>query len=982
MSLQKTVLFLLLFLSLPLFLFLSAQDLPSGDGWKHQGRWRKNASAPMKIEWSKTENALHFSADFGSVKNKWIYPAFSLKETESLAGVLEIEFELKIDPEGTGGPIREAHVMLPASPGVKGYYRFRAPQAGVWSRIRVKVPDRPQVDKFGGREVKIGMNPAGEKISFYLRHLKLIGTPFRTPGTARIRALSPGSVFCEQDSPEFEISSPSAGLRYRLSDWKGKTLSRGEWKRRKLKLFPLQPGFYFLDGELPDGRLAAPARSFAVVVDPAKREKEGRNSFFGVDTAQSWLAVPGSLKTEAFGGDGFQLVSELVRLAGIPNVRDRLAWNDVNTAPGQYEWGHYMKNAELLSERKISISSVYARCPGFAQSVSPRLPDDLMATWRFARDASLAFRGKVSCWEVWNEPDIHYAPEPVWEFAATLKAASLGHKAGAPEISVLPGAVCSMVRTAYDDGMYANDVARYAEAVNFHTYSAPARYPQIFAELRAFMKKKGLEHRAIWVTENGTNLEGIAEGRSSLPGLSAHSPDQELIVAEFLPKSQILLMMEGVARSYFFVFSPCNERGGKKDWGILRRDGTVKPVYTAFSTLTFQLAAAKLLGEIKSVPGIRVFLFALPDSSQTVVFWSLSEVDRAYEAIRWNGNFYEKTFSLAVPSGRYRYMDVMGGQKSVVAESGRLQLSSNRFPAYVSGLSGLKADTFPHPAGRLETVSQGEEEDRSIVIKPYLNKEDFQVTNLKSLANLEKNEGRIHLDLWNFSPEPKSGVLRVSGGVLKHLPEKLFLPPFGKVGLDLLLEPSIPEKGAVQTIRISGLFQGRKISHAVIPVHLNRIMFRNTVAVPLDAENPSRWRRNDSAAKSRISYDEKEKALRFDAEWESRNAWIYPEYVLELPEESFRNARMLTFEIKSVQDKVENDFHYTYVMLSNKNIREHGKAEYLEYPRPLTEWETRCLPLHSVKMPLDSIRMIRIGMNPKGKKLTFWIRNLRLYRNQ
>lgn len=59
-----------------------------------------------------------------------------------------------------------------------------------------------------------------------------------------------------------------------------------------------------------------------------------------------------------------------------------------------------------------------------------------------------------------------------------------------------------------------------------------------------------------------------------------------------------------------------------------------------------------------------------------------------------------------------------------------------------------------------------------------------------------------------------------------------------------------------------------------------------------------------------------------------------------------------------------------------------GKAGYPEYPRPLTEWETRCLPLHSVKIPLDSIRMIRIGMNPKGKKLTFWIRNLRLYRNQ
>ncbi len=964
-----------------LFSVLSAADerfIP--EQWSLPGQWKKNASVPMRVEWSREENALHFSADFGKVKNRWIYPVFTWTIGETLAGIREIEFEMKIDASPEFRGIRESHVMLPATPSVKGYYPYRTPPPGRWQTIRVKLPDRPQVKKAGIREVKIGMNPIGEKISFYLRRPTLIGTPGRTAGTARIRALSPGTVFCETDFPEFEISIPEAGLRYRLSDWKGTLLREGPWKGRKVKFSPLPPGYYFLSGVGRDGHAAASDRSFAVVVDPSKRRQE-RNSFFGVDTAQSWLAGPGGLKTDACSGDGFLLVSELVRLAGIPNVRDRLSWNDVNAAPGRYEWGHYKKNAELLSERKIAVSSVYARCPKFVQTVSPRLPDDLLLTWRFARDASRAFRGKVTSWEVWNEPDIHYAPEPVWEFAATLKAAFLGHKAGAPEISVLPGAVCSMVRTSYDDGMYANDVARYAEAMNFHTYSAPARYPQIFAELRSFLKKNGLEHRAIYVTENGTNLEGLAQEKSILPGLFAHSPEQELIVAEFLPKSQILLMMEGVARSYFFVFPPCNEREGKKDWGILRRDGSVKPVYTAFSTLTFQLAAAELLGEIKGVPGIRQFLFALPDGTQTVVFWSISELDRAYDAICRNGNLYEKPFFLSVPSGRYPYTDIMGGRRNVVAENGRLALSSTRFPAYVSGLSGLKADTPPHPAGRLELIRPGKVEDRSIVIKPYLNREDFRVTNLKSLANLEKDEGRIHLDLWNLSPERKTGRLLVSGGVLKNLPENLVLPPFGKVGLDLLLEPSIPEKGAVQTVRISGVFQGKKISHAVIPVHLNRIMFRDAVPVPLDTEHLSRWRRNDSAAKSSITYDAAEKALRFDAEWKERNAWIYPEYVLKLPEESFRNARMLTFEIKSVQDKVENDFHYTYVMLSNQDLHEHGKVEYLEYPRPLTEWEIRCLPLHSVRMPLDSVRMIRIGMNPKGKKLTFWIRNLRIYRN-
>lgn len=966
----------LLFLSAAML--LPAQELPSAHELNNPERWGKNASAPMRIEWSKEENALRFSADFGNTKNKWIYPVFSLKEKESLAGVQEIEFELKIGKNESSGTIREAHIMLPASPAVKGYYPYKTPPPGEWRKIRVKLPDRPLVDKAAGRSLKIGMNPVGENISFFLRRLRLTGKPVRTAGNARISLTAPGSVFTEKEMPEFEIAPFSTGLRYCLSDWKGNRLKEGKWLSKGLTLPELQPGFYFLDALLPDGTSAAPSRSFAVVVDPAKRI-HARDPFFGVDTAQSWLAMPGNLKSRFYSGDSYRLVSELVRLAGITHVRDRLAWNEVNISPGQYRWGRYMTNADLLSERGIRISSVYARCPAFTQTVSPRLPDDLLATWRFARDASVAFRGKVGNWEVWNEQDIHYAPEPVWEFAATLKTAYLGHKAGAPEIPVLPGAVCSMVRSSYDDGMYANDVARYAEAVNFHTYSAPVRYPRIFAELRAFMEKSGIGNRAVWITENGTNLEGPGQSKSILPGLSAHSPEQELLVAEFLPKSQILLMMEGVARSYFFVFSPYNERGGKKDWGLLRRDGTVKPAYAAFSTLTSQLAAAKLLGEIKTVPEMRLFLFAQPDGSQTIVFWSRSGIDTAYEAIQWDGNFHDRRFTLSVPSGSYVQTDIMGGYRTADAKNGVLELHSTRFPSYVSGLSGLKADTVPFPAGRLETTSPAGDEDPSIVIKPYLNKNDFQITNLKSLANLEKKEGRIHLDIWNFSPERKRGTLLVTGASMKKLPEVLELPPFGKLGLDLILEPAIPEKGAIQEIGISGRFNGKKISHASIPVHLNSIMFRNTREIPLNARDPRRWRRNDSALKSVISYDEKEKALRFDAEWGEKYAWIYPEYVLDLPKESFRNGAMLAFEIKSVQDKVENDFNYTYVMLADKNIREHGKAEYIDYPRPLTEWETRCVPFHSVKMPLDSVKMIRIGMNPKGKKLTFWIRNLRLY---
>jgi hypothetical protein len=100
--------------------------------------------------------------------------------------------------------------------------------------------------------------------------------------------------------------------------------------------------------------------------------------------------------------------------------------------------------------------------------------------------------------------------------------------------------------------------------------------------------------------------------------------------------------------------------------------------------------------------------------------------------------------------------------------------------------------------------------------------------------------------------------------------------------------------------------------------------------------------------------------------------------VLKLPDESFAGAGMLAFEVKSRQDKVENDFNHHLLMLALEDVREHGTTKSISYPPPLNDWETRYVPLGNQGIPLDAVRMFRLGANPKGKKLTFWLRNLRL----
>ena len=150
--------------------------------------------------------------------------------------------------------------------------------------------------------------------------------------------------------------------------------------------------------------------------------------FFALDSAQSWLARPNPANSR-HPGDGYAVVSEVARRAGLKMVRDRLSWGECEPAPGKFNWRQYMTNATLLSERGIQLSGMYHDAPKWAKTNTTHLPGDLVATYRFAKKLAETFRGKMAAWEFWNEQDIGFAPEGAWDYASALKAAYLGFKA-------------------------------------------------------------------------------------------------------------------------------------------------------------------------------------------------------------------------------------------------------------------------------------------------------------------------------------------------------------------------------------------------------------------------------------------------------------------------------------------------------------------------------------------------------------------------
>ena len=771
-------------------------------------------------------------------------------------------------------------------------------------------------------------------------------------------------------------SGGKPGSAWRLADWRGRPIAapdaRGTFSADGSATLPgLPAGYYVMLGDAASNRIA----TLAVVPEPSSRLLD-RDSFYGVDSAQSWLAGKGAFHCPWNGGDTYRTVSDLIRLAGIPHVRDRLGWREVEREPGRLNLGRYGRNADLLRERGILVSDMFHDAPKWA-GVLKKTPADLVVVHDFCSRVAAAFGDRVGDWEFWNEEDLHFAPEPVWDYAAALKAAYLGFKAARPDMPVLPGALCQPPDSPYAAALLRNDAAKFGDVFNYHLYEPLSRNRRRLAALRSLLERHGIAGRAIWITEGGTNLEGHSKRPGGGKGAGAHSPEQELVVAEFYPKSQIALQMAGVARGYFFLFGAYNEAGGAKDWGVMRRDGTVKPVFSAISTMTRELVSARLDGEINVGDGLRAYLFSQPGGCQTVAFWSESQVDTAADGPVPPEPDFARALRLAAPDGAYRLSDICGACSTATAAGGTLVLEATRYPTYVSGPLGLVADIPALPRGSPMPYVPAADEDLSVVVRAEFDRDDFEIANQKTLAVMKGDEGRVRVIVWNLGETSKTGIVEAAGARLRGLPDApVSLGPRGSgpVAFDCVLSSADGDPGEGALV-LAGVFNGRRSSRLYAPYLLEKRYFASLERHPLKWRDLGRWKRNTTAQEYRVSWDENENAVRFDVAWTDRHTdrWFYPIYELALPEESLAGARMVEFEVKSAMDKVENDYTFTnFMFVYGGKAREDGVRP---YPAPIGEWERRRVKLGDGDASGD-VTAFRIGGNPKGRRLTFWVRDV------
>ncbi len=285
-------------------------------------------------------------------------------------------------------------------------------------------------------------------------------------------------------------------------------------------------------------------------------------------------------------------------------VREDVQWSRVEPRPGVFDWSWHDRVFAAHHRHGINIIGVIGPAVGWAtpepndqySGVSFFGPDpDRYAA--FAKALAERYRGVVSAWEIWNEPENPglWQPRPEPErYARLLKSASAAIKAVDPSVPILNGGVVPYDPT-FLDALATHGAWDAFDVLSIHAYVDPftPESAQIgvvgITNVVQLAAKYGA--KPIWVTEYGWGTGACERDPQGLTDEEAQ--------ANYLVRAAVLLRSAGAERVLWYNFKdhpkqPCYGvvRGGAYEADY----GSPKPSAEALRVLTRALGAAEPLG--------------------------------------------------------------------------------------------------------------------------------------------------------------------------------------------------------------------------------------------------------------------------------------------------------------------------------------------------------------------------------------------------
>jgi hypothetical protein len=214
---------------------------------------------------------------------------------------------------------------------------------------------------------------------------------------------------------------------------------------------------------------------------------------------------------------------------GVQNVRILIPWNGVELANDFFYWNYVDNVVNAAYERDMGILGVLNSTPAWAtepgQPAPASPPADPAEYAEFVGAVAERYAGKVSAYEVWNEPNAvtfwYPGPDPA-AYTELLQAAYPAIKAADPDATVIGGVVgwvtdyqnLAISPARYVQGMYDAGAQGYFDALSYHPYHyqvafsqgkpyGPAAPINQLSLIHQAMVANGDGDKLIWATEYG-----------------------------------------------------------------------------------------------------------------------------------------------------------------------------------------------------------------------------------------------------------------------------------------------------------------------------------------------------------------------------------------------------------------------------------------------------------------------------------------------
>lgn len=234
-------------------------------------------------------------------------------------------------------------------------------------------------------------------------------------------------------------------------------------------------------------------------------------------------------------GDEAAIDKQLDMMAsiGVKNVRIGVSWATLQPREnGGYNWDltNYDYVVDEANKRGMGVLAVLNETPSWASAgrVLSGMPDDPARYGDFAAEVASHFKGRVSDYEVWNEPNAAFFLNPVSaaNYTSLLKAAYSSIKGVDQNITVIGGVLGFGFTVTKPDGtkvtqnpvdflneMYVAGAHGFFDALSFHPYKPDIKFSDQagnpltpmaqLAAMRQLMEQYGDGALKVWATEYG-----------------------------------------------------------------------------------------------------------------------------------------------------------------------------------------------------------------------------------------------------------------------------------------------------------------------------------------------------------------------------------------------------------------------------------------------------------------------------------------------